>query len=187
MLGLADIDAIACPRQILTMFRLAISCFATLVFAASNPLAARTNGNPDFRLTCGVGSKLVEIATEDGRLVYRFGKPNQIELQIRENRDLPNVFYRYDLLGAKGSGQRLRFTNGRYSYGIASWFIAGAGGDEGVAFFILKGEELIMWRKCQGDDWFTEDNQLSRLPHDPFWVSSEGVETGEIPGVTPVT
>jgi len=167
------------------MFRPALPCFAALALVASNPLAARPNGNPNFHLTCGVGSKRVVITTEAGHLVYRFGKPHHTELQLRENRDAPNVFYRYDLLGVKGSGQQLRFASGQYSYGISSWFIAGAGGDEGVAFFILKDGKLIKWRECKGDDWFTEDNQLSRLPRDPLWVSPEGVETGEIPGVTP--
>jgi len=102
-----------------------------------------------------------------------------------ENRGAPNLFYRYDLLGVKGAGQQLRFKSGPYSYGIRSWFIAGPGGDEGVAFFLLKDDKLTKWRLCKGYDWFTEDNQLKRLPHDPLLVSAEGVETGKIPGVTP--
>ena len=76
--------------------------------------------------------------------------------------------------------------NGRYSYGVSSWFIAGRDGEEGVAFFVLKDGKLVSWRSCKEGDWFTEDNQLKRLPHDPLWVSSGGVETGKIPGVTPV-
>ncbi|HET6942046.1 MAG TPA: hypothetical protein VFH89_07790 [Sphingomicrobium sp.] len=153
---------------------------------AGSPLYARPNGNPEFHLTCGVGSKRVELTTQGGRLVYRFGTPRRTELEIWENGDTPNVFYRYDLLGTKGGGQQLRFTSGKYSYGISSWFIAGRDGEEGVAFFVLQDGKLLKWRKCKGNDWFTEDNQLERLPHDPLWINGEGVSTGEVPGVTPV-
>lgn len=167
------------------MFRLSICIAGALAMLLPPPLIAQTSRNPDFRLSCGVGGKRVQITTEGGLLVYRFGTTQRTELEIVENRQAPNVFYRYDLLGVKGAGQQLRFTNGRYSYGIHSWFIAGPSGEEGVAFFLLKDGKLTSWRSCKGDDWFTEDNQLKRLPRDPLWVSAEGAETGEIVGVTP--
>ena len=151
----------------------------------SSPLMAESSGNPDFHLVCRVGSKAVRITTESDRLVYRFGGSRRVELEIMEDQKAPNLFYRYDLLGVKGGGQQLRFTSGRYSYGISSWFIAGPSGEEGLAFFLLKDGKLVKWRACKGDDWFTEDNQLKRLPRDPLWVNADGVQTGEIPGVTP--
>ena len=180
-----DIDRDGGRRQPSNVVWHRLSYLAALAVVLGSPLAARPNGKPNFSLTCGVGSKSVSITTQDGRLVYSYGTPRRTELEIRESRDTPNTFYRYDLLGVKGGGQQLRFTHGDYSYGISSWFIAGRDGDEGVAFFILRDGKLLKWRECKGSDWFTEDNQLDRLPRDPLWVSSEGVQTGEIPGVTP--
>ena len=127
--------------------------------------AGRIDGNPNFHFVCGVGGKRASITTEDGRLIYRFGRPRQPELTIRQSSAEANVFYRIDWWPSANS-QQLRFANGRYSYGVSSWFVAGRHGEEGVGLFVIRDGKVISWRRCRGDDWFSEDNQLGRLPQD---------------------
>jgi len=165
--------------------RVLLCITAALSVTLAAPLFAKSGRNPDFHLKCGFGSKRVLITTEGGLLIYRFGTTRHTELEIKENPEQANAFYRFDLLGVKGGGQQLRFKNGPYSYGVKSWFIAGRDGEEGSAFFLLKNGRLAKWRLCKTYDGFTEGNQLKRLQHDPLWVSAEGVETGDVPGVTP--
>jgi len=125
----------------------------------------RIDGNPNFHFVCSVGTKQASITTEGGRLVYRYGRPRQPELTIRQSSSAPNVFYRIDWWPSANS-QQLRFVNGRYSYGVSSWFVAGRGAEEGVGLFVMRDGKVVSWRRCRGDDWFSEDNQLGRLPQD---------------------
>ena len=127
----------------------------------------RIDGNPNFQFVCKVGSKQASITTENGGLVYRFGRPGRPELTIRQEPSRPNVFYRIDWWPHANS-QQLRFAIGRHSYGVSSWFVAGRNGEEGVGLFVMRDGKVISWRRCGGGDWFSEDNQFGRLPQDPL-------------------
>ena len=141
-----------------------VALTALMVFPAS--AGARPSGNPVFSFVCKLGRKQASITTENGLLVYRFGTKAKTELEIRQKRDAPNVFYLYQSLSLSGVGQQLRFVNGVYSYGVESWFYAGPRGGEGVGFFVMKGDRIIRWKRCGGGAWMTEDHQLDRLPTD---------------------
>jgi hypothetical protein len=146
------------------LFRLSLGLLVVAIVAV--PVSSRPNGNPKFRFDCRLGSERALFRSDSGVLTYRFETKRRTKLQIRQNVRVPNVFYRYDSLGPSGGGQQLRFVGGRYSYGIASWFFAGPRGGEGVGFFVMRGDKVIRWQRCRGNDWFSEDNRLDRLPHD---------------------
>ena len=128
--------------------------------------SARPNGNPVFNFVCKLGREQASFTTENGLLVYRYGRKGRTELEIRQKRDAPNVFYLYQSLSFSGAGQQLRFVNGTYSYGVESWFYGGRGAREGVGFFVMKGDRVIRWKRCGDGAWLTEDHQLDRLPTD---------------------
>lgn len=131
------------------------------------PVSGRIDGNPNFQFVCKVGDKQASIVTENGALVYRFGRPGRPELTIRQRPSPPNVRYRIDWWPHANS-QQLRFEYGRYSYGVSSWFVAGRDGEEGVGLFVMRDGKVISWRRCGGGDWFSENNQFGRLPEDPL-------------------
>ena len=139
--------------------------FATAVVLPSIA-TARPGGNPNFHFVCELGNKQAAITTENGLLVYRYGRKGRAELEIRQRQDAPNVFYLYQSLSLSGVGQQLRFVNGSYSYGIESWFYAGPRGGEGVGFFVMNGDRVVRWKRCGRGAWLTEDHQLDRLPTD---------------------
>jgi hypothetical protein len=113
------------------------------------PGSGRIDGNPNFQFVCKVGGKQASIATENGALVYRFGRPGRPELTIRQKPSRTNVRYRIDWWEHANS-QHLRFANGRYSYGVSSWFVAGRDGEEGVGLFVMRDRKVISWRRCGG-------------------------------------
>lgn len=133
-----------------------------------NPAAeARPDSKPDFRFVCKLGRDRAIIATENGIARYRYISHGKVALDIQENKSRANVFYRYESVGLSGASQQLRFVRGRFSYGIASLFIA-KGQADWAALFVLRNNKLIRWQKCEGIDWFDEDHRLDRLPKDPL-------------------
>jgi hypothetical protein len=122
--------------------RVLLLTVGTLVMLPASSIA-RPGGNPNFNFVCELGKKRATITTENGLLVYRYGRKGRTEIEIRQNRNLPNVFYLYQSLSLSGVGQQLRFVNGSYSYGIESWFYAGPRGGEGVGFFVMNGERVV--------------------------------------------
>lgn len=137
------------------------------VLLVQQPNSGRIDGNPDFQFVCKLGGKEASITTEDGVLVYRFGRSGRPELTIRQKSSPQNVRYRMDYWPHANS-QQLRFEHGRYSYGFSSWFVAGRDGEDGVGLFVMRNGKIIRWQRCRGGDWFSEDNQFGLLPVDPL-------------------
>ena len=120
---------------------------------AQDPSTTRTDSKPKFHFVCKIGGKQASITREAGLLTYRFGTPRQPQLTIRQSLSRPNVFYRNDSWPHAWSNQ-LRFTQGLFSYGVTSWFVAGADGEEGIGLFVMKAGNVVSWRRCGGRDWF---------------------------------
>jgi hypothetical protein len=151
-------------RQRLTITTLIGLCTACLIFAAVSLPARASNPSP-FGFNCDLGSESVQIATEGGRLVYRYTARRKPELVIREDPAAPNLFYRRDALGTRGEGQQLRFVHGRYSYVLSSRFIAVGGADE-VKFFVLRDHKAVLSRLCHAAPSFEEYAQFDHLHQD---------------------
>lgn len=139
--------------------------FMALLIQQHGP--SRIDDKSNFQFVCKVGRKQASIATEHGALVFSLGRPGKPELIIRQEPSRSNVLYRIDWWPHANS-QQLRFVNGRYSYGVSSWYVAGCEGEDGVRLFIMRDGKIISWRKCGGGGWFSEDNQFGRLPQDPL-------------------
>lgn len=159
------IDKLDIKGIVPTMRAQIVQAFAVALLIAI-PARAQSSDNLDFHFDCELGQKAAHVTTEGGRLVYKYGSPGKVELTIREDPTHSNVFYRRDKLGLKGEGQQLRFENGRYSYVLSSWYVAAAGGEDQVKFFVLEGEKVITSRLCRSAPSFEEYGQFDRLAHD---------------------
>jgi hypothetical protein len=122
-------------------------------------------GHPEFRFECKLGAKSVRITSEGNELVYTYGARLQFELVIRGSAQRKNLFARHEM-GMRSDAQKIRFVNGDYSYLLSSLFVAGAGGDDWVKFYVLRGDKVVRAQVCRGAASFEDFDQLDRLPRD---------------------
>lgn len=122
-------------------------------------------GQPDFSFECKLGAKSVRITSEGDELVYSYGSRQNSELIIRGSAQRNNLFARHDM-ARRADAQQLRFVKGDYSYLLSSLFVAGAGGDDWVKFYVLRGGKVLRAQVCRGAPSFKDFDQLDRLPRD---------------------
>lgn len=146
------------------MLRYAIGLIlAATLFSDSS--SAHPIGQPNFSFECRLGAKNVSITTQGDELVYSYGVGKNPDLVIRGSAQKNNLFARHQM-GMRSDTQQLRFVNGDYSYVLSSLFVAGAGGDDWVKFYVLRGKKVLRAQVCRGAASFEDFDQLDRLPRD---------------------
>ena len=122
--------------------------------------------------SCDIRAKSVSVCvTKQDTLVYRYGKPNQIELELHAPVQFSSTAY-------SGGGEgRLRFSNGRYDYIVYSgitngeWLDAEAGIREKVelgGIYVVKDQRLLADLKCTA---YSDKHYIHNLPEheaEPF-------------------
>jgi len=113
--------------------------------------------------SCTIGSKAVSVCSPDSvGLVYRYGKPNSVEIELESKVHFSATSY-------SGGGEgRLTFKNGSYSYVVYSGIMSGEWqGDatrdkiEYAGIFVVKNNEEIANLKCTG---YQDKNFIHYLP-----------------------
>ena len=122
-------------------------------------------GQPNFGFECRLGAKSVRITSEGDELVYNYGAGRHPELILRGSAKRNNLFARHEM-GRRSDAQQLRFVNGDYSYLLSSLFVAGAGGDDWVKFYVLRDDKVLSSQVCRGAASFEDFDQLDQLPRD---------------------
>lgn len=144
-------------------YTMGILAWATLFVG---PLSAHPVGQPNFGFVCQLGAKAVRISTEENEIVYRYGNTNgKPELTIRGSAQNKNLFFLHDT-ARRSEAQQIRFVNGDYSYALSSLFVAAAGGEDWVKFYILRGKKVLKVQLCRNAASFEDFDQLDRLPRD---------------------
>ncbi|GLP99691.1 hypothetical protein GCM10007891_15450 [Methylophaga thalassica] len=122
--------------------------------------------------SCHIKSKAVSVCVSaQDTLIYRFGKPEQIELELHAPVQFSSTAY-------SGGGEgRLRFSNGRYDYivysGISNgeWIDAEAGVREKREFagiYVVKDKQVLADLKCTD---YADKHYIHDLPaheQEPF-------------------
>ncbi len=147
--------------------------FLSLLLLSGGLNAENLCGNEETTsFSCDIKSKSVSVCvTKQNTLVYRYGKPEQIELELHAPVQFSSTSY-------SGGGEgRLRFSNGRYDYIVYSgitngeWLDAEAGVREKVelgGIYVVKDQNLLADLKCTA---YADKHYIHDLPEhesEPF-------------------
>lgn len=147
--------------------------FLSLLMFSGSLYAENLCGNEEtVSFSCNIKSKSVSVCTtKQNTLVYRYGKPDKIELEL-------HAPVQFSSTGYSGGGEgRLRFSNGRYDYivysGISNgdWIDEEKGTREKIEFagiYVLKAKTLLANLKCTA---YSDKSYIHNLPEhesEPF-------------------
>jgi len=113
--------------------------------------------------SCNIGAKIVSVCSPDSvGLVYRYGKPNSVEIELESEVHFSATSY-------SGGGEgRLTFKNGRYHYVVYSGITNGEWLENGArekieyaGILVAKNSEEVANLKCTG---FQDKKFIHYLP-----------------------
>ena len=132
-----------------------------LLLAAASPAPKVV---PVFRCALATGGKVATAVSEDGQLVYRFGRRGALpEIVIRQSADPNNVWYREERMAAPA--RWLRFARGQWSYILDrhdSDPRKDVTGNSGLT--VMRGTTVVASYQCRGQPTFSVAFHLDGQP-----------------------
>lgn len=131
----------------MTLRLISLSSMTGIGVSAIADEATLCQSHEEIYFSCWSGSKIISlcasgnISAEDGYVQYRFGTPDQIELQYPEKPYPPtNNFLISDISVGNLSYTHVKFNSGKYNYVIYQGFPGG--------LYIKKKGRLVLNRTC---------------------------------------
>lgn len=139
---------------------------AGLLPTPSAVFAESAAGRPKPVFSCSVGTKMVEVMSVGGNLLYKFGPPLKPDMVVVGIPRSGNVLQHTEHYPHAGTTQ-LRFKNGPYSYVIYSYFLTGRESEEKSGLLVFKGMTKLASMRCKPTTDFDTSFDLDQLPEDP--------------------
>ena len=134
-----------------------------LIFSVSASAEMLCEDNEEVVFSCGFGTKSVSVCGDGGKtLTYRFGAPQNIELEL-------NSGIHFSRVGYSGGGEgNLTFQNGVYKYVVYSSISNGAWLDDGSrekkersGVYVVENNKLIVDVECKS---YSSESFITDLP-----------------------
>jgi hypothetical protein len=127
--------------------KLLVTLGLAVLIPFGSSLAAAADATSAKAFACSIGAKQVSVTTENGRLVYRYGTANKVEMSIVGVPASGNIHQMTQHFA--GMEYQLRFSNGEYSYIV---YDSEGNGRSGAAaasgLVVMRGTKLISARQC---------------------------------------